>query len=52
MFDEDINSNCESENLIYRLYMKFLKGATQEQALNEILKEDYQKEDLPPKTDE
>ena len=48
MFDETAESQCGSENLIYRLYKKFLKGATQEQALNEILKEDSQKDtDLP-----
>ena len=45
MYDNDIESNCWSENLIYRLYKKFLKGATQEEALNEILREDSQNEE-------
>lgn len=40
MYDNDIESNCWSENLIYRLYKKFLKGATKEEALDEILRED------------
>lgn len=42
MFDYPAESQCWSENLIYRLYKKFLKGATQEEALKEILKEDSQ----------
>ena len=42
MFDEKATSNCWSENLIYRLFAEYLKGATQEEALNKILREDSQ----------
>ena len=42
MFDETAESQCGSENLIYRLFRKFIEGATQEEALKEILKEDSQ----------
>ena len=42
MYDYPAESQCGSENLIYRLYKKFLKGATKEEALDEILKEDSQ----------
>lgn len=48
MFDEEASSQCGSENLIYRLYKKYLKGATKKEALDEILKEDSQNDtDLP-----
>ena len=42
MYDYPAESPCGSENLIYRLYKKFLKGATKEEAIDEILKEDSQ----------
>lgn len=48
MFDEEANSPCWSENLIYRLYKKYLKGATKEEAIDDILREDSQNDtDLP-----
>lgn len=53
MFDEEASSQCGGENLIYRLYKKFLKGATKEEALDEILKEDSQNNtDLPQNNSE
>lgn len=53
MYDYPAESQCWSENLIYRLYKKFLKGATQEEALKEILKEDSQNNtDLPQNNSE
>lgn len=48
MYDYPAESSCESENFIYRLFRKFTKGATKEEALDEILREDSQKDtDLP-----
>lgn len=53
MYDYPAESQCWSENLIYRLYKKFLKGATQEEAIKEILKEDSQNNtDLPTNEDD
>jgi hypothetical protein len=42
MFDYPAESQCGSENIIYRLFRKFTKGATKEEALDEILREDSQ----------
>lgn len=53
MFDETASSQCEGENLIYRLFWKFLKGKTKEEAIKDILKEDKpDKEDLPTNEEE
>lgn len=53
MFDEEASSQCGSENLIYRLYKKYLKGATKKEALDEILREDSQNDtDLPQNNSE
>lgn len=53
MYDYPAESQCWSENLIYRLFRKFIEGATQEEALKEILKEDSQNNtDLPQNNSE
>lgn len=45
MYDWEAHSNCESENIIYRLFWMFLKGKTKEEAIEEVLKDD--KNDSP-----
>lgn len=52
MFDDEINSSCSSENIIYRLFWMFLKWKTKEEAIEDILKDDKPNDSDTPKEDE
>lgn len=47
MFDETAESQCWSENLIYRLFWMYIKGKTKEQALDALKDDKPKSEDLP-----
>lgn len=51
MFDETASSQCEGENIIYRLFWMFIRGKTKEEAL-EALKDDKPTPDDLPTMDE
>ena len=52
MFDEEASSQCESENIIYRLFWMFIRGKTKEQALETLKDDKPTAEDLPTKEEE
>lgn len=52
MYDEEASSQCESENLIYRLFWMFIRGKTKEQALDALKDDKPKSEDLPQNNSE
>lgn len=52
MFDEEASSQCESENIIYRLFWMFIRGKTKEQAIDALKDDKPKPEDLPTKDEE
>ena len=52
MFDEEASSQCESENIIYRLFWMFIRGKTKEEALDALKDDKPTPEDLPTKEEE
>lgn len=52
MFDETASSQCESENIIYRLFWMFIRGKTKEEALNALKDDKPTSEDLPQNNSE
>ena len=52
MFDETASSQCESENIIYRLFWMFIRGKTKEEALDALKDDKPTSEDLPQNNSE
>lgn len=47
MYDEEAHSDCESENVMYRLFRFFLMGKKQEEAIKDVLKDESTDLDTP-----